>query len=167
MRLRLSFFLLLVATSAAFIAPLGAHTEVWQRSPDMGLEYGGTVDRVQISFFATVESSKITLADADGTPIEVGPTTLERGDRVAVAEFAALTEAGAYIVTHTELASDGDIQTDAYQFFFNPESDNEVISLVDTDEGPNWVLLGVISGVVLILAGMFWPGRTERHATPS
>ncbi len=165
MRLRLSFFLLLLAASAAFVAPLGAHTEVWQRSPDRGLEYGGTVDSIQISFFATVQSSKISLADGNGVAIEVGPTTLERGDRVAVAEFPALTEAGPYIVTHTELAPDGDIQTDAYQFFFDPDSDNEMVSLVDISEGPNWVLLGIISGVVLILAGLFWPGRSERRAS--
>ena len=162
MQRRLFFIAFLIVASAGLIAPLGAHTEVWQRSPDRGLEYGGTIDRVEISFFATVESGNIALADANGVAIEVGPTTLERGDRVAVAEFDALTEPGAYIVTHTELAADGDIQTDAYQFFFNPESDNELVSLVAGDDGPNWVLLGIISGVVLILAGLFWPGRSER-----
>lgn len=162
MRVRLLFLTVLLAMSAAFVAPLGAHTEVWERSPDMGLAYGGTIDRVQISFFATIASSKITLTNPDGAEIEVGPTTLERGDRIATTEFPALTDAGAYVVAHTELAADGDIQTDTYQFFFDPESSNEVISLVAGNEGPNWVLLGVISGIVLILAGIFWPGRSGR-----
>lgn len=162
MRVRLVFVVLFLAISAAFIAPLGAHTEVWQRSPEIGQEYGGTVNQVQISFFAMVESSEISIVDANGTSIDVGPATLEQGNRIAVADFPALTDAGTYVVTHSELAEDGDTQTASFQFFFNPESSNEVVSLIAGDAGPNWVLLGLISGVVLILAGLFWPGRSSQ-----
>lgn len=142
---------------------LGAHTDVWQRSPAAGQAFGGVVDEVQISFVAAVGSSNISVIGPDGESLEISPTRLESADRIAVAEFPALTEAGAYVVTHRELAADGDVQTDAFQFFFDPTSENAVVPLLGQD-GPNWPLLGVLAGVVLILVGVFWPGRTK---TPS
>lgn len=147
---------------ALFAAPAGAHTEVWQRSPDAGIAYGGTIDRVQISFFATVSSSEITVEGPDGAAVAVGETKLEVGDRIAVVEFPPIETPGTYLVTHTELAADGDTQTAQYQFFYDPTSENEAPSLILGDDGPNWVLLGIIAGVILILAGLFWPGTSER-----
>jgi methionine-rich copper-binding protein CopC len=158
-RIRLFLVIVLASLGAGFVAPLAAHTEVFQRSPESGVAYGGTIDEVQISFFATIASSEIRIVGPDGEPLNVEPTTLARGERIAVAEFPALTEPGAYLVVHTELAGDGDSQTDSFQFFFDPTSENETTSLIVGDDGPNWVLLGIIAGVVLILAGLFWPGR--------
>ncbi len=143
------------------IAPLGAHTDVWQRSPEAGLAYGGTIDEVQISFIAAVSSSEITLLGPDDEPIELSATRLESADRIAVAEFPELTEPGRYVVTHTELATDGDTQTAAFQFFLDPASENRAAPLLGED-GPNWPLLGIVAGAVLVLAGLFWPGRTAR-----
>ena len=147
---------------AAAIAPLAAHTEIWQRSPAAGRAYGGTIDEVQISFTATIASAEIGVLGPDGQPLDVTPATLAPGERIAVATFPALTEPGAYIVAHTELAEDGDTQTDSFQFFYDPESEEEVVPLIIGDEGPNWILLGIISGIVLILAGVFWPGRSSK-----
>jgi len=155
---RLLFLLAVLCWSLAFLNPLGAHTEVWQRSPESGIAYGGTIDRVQISFIAAVASSEITIVDPDGEAVAVGETRLEVNDRIAVVEFPPLETPGAYVVTHTELAGDGDNQTDQFQFFYDPTSENEVTSLI-VDDGPNWVLLGIIAGVILILAGLFWPGK--------
>ena len=164
MRIRLLAAVLLAALFGLLSAgPLSAHTEVWQRSPEQGAVYGGTLDEIQISFFSAVESSRIDVIDPNGDAVEVSETTLESQDRIAVAEFAALTEPGAYVVTHSELADDGDIQTAAFQFFFDPDSPNVASSLVlGEDSGTNWILLGIISGVVLILAGIFWPSRTAK-----
>lgn len=142
------------------LSPLAAHTEVWQRSPEQGQAYGGTIDELQISFFATIESGDITILDPNDEPVAVGPTTLAQGDRIAVVEFPALEIPGRYLVTHTELAADGDIQTATYQFFYEPGNENEAQSLIIGDDGPNWALLGIIAGVVMILGGLFWPGRS-------
>ena len=128
----------------------------------MGVAYGGTVDRVQISFIANVVSSKIDLTDPSGNPVSVGETELTSADRIAITEFDALSQAGAYVVRHTEIAGDGDVQTDTYQFFYDPDSSNTVDSLVPGGDGPNWLLLSVIAGVVLVLGGFFWPGRSAR-----
>lgn len=151
----------MLLVSALGVSPLAAHTEVWQRSPEQGLAYGGTVDELQISFFASVSSSEITIDDPNGDPVAVTDTALAQGDRIAVVEFPPLTISGPYVVTHTELAADGDLQTASFQFFYDPSSENEIVSLIVSDAGPNWPLLGVIAGVVLILAGLFWPGRSR------
>lgn len=163
MRSRLVALVAIVfAIGALGVSSVAAHTEVWQRSPEQGQAYGGTIDELQISFFATVTTSEITIDDPNGDPVAVGPTTLARGDRIAVVEFPALAVPGPYVVTHTELAEDGDIQTASFQFFYDPASENEVASLIIGDDGPNWPLLGIIAGVVMILAGLFWPGRSGK-----
>jgi len=154
--------LAIAAATGAVVSPLAAHTEVWQRSPEMGLAYGGQIDELQISFFAAVDSGEITIVDPTGAPVAVGPTSLAQGNRITLVEFPELTEPGAYVVTHTELAADGDTQTASYQFFFDPGSTNEVESLIVGDDGPNWPLLGIIAAAVLLLAGLFWPGRSKR-----
>ena len=120
MRLRLLAILLLATVFGLLGAgPLSAHTEVWQRSPEQGAVYGGTIDEIQISFFSAIESSKIGILAPNGDAIEVGETTLESQNRIAVVEFPPLVEPGAYVVSHSELASDGDIQTAAFQFFLS------------------------------------------------
>ena len=152
---------LTLALTLGAVSPLAAHTEVWQRSPAAGQAYGGTIDEIQISFVASVASTEMTMVGPNDEPIEMTELRLESADRVAVAEFAPLTEAGRYLVTHSELAADGDIQTDSFQFFFDPTSSQEVVPLLGQD-GPNWPLLGGLAGVILILAGLFWPGRSSR-----
>jgi len=144
------------------MASLAAHTEVFERSPAMGQAYGGVIDEVQISFWAAIESGEILIEGPNGQQVEVGETRLEQGNRIEVVEFPALVDAGAYVVTHTELAADGDTQTASYQFFYDPDSEREVEPLIGGDDGPNWPMLGIIAGVVLVLAGLFWPGRSSK-----
>ena len=139
--------------------PLGAHTEVFERAPLAGQPVGGTIDRVDISYWSSVLSSNIELAGPDGAAIEVSTTQLVTGDRIATASFPELTEEGRYTVTHTELSSDGDIQTSEWFFFFDQSADARFVALADTGGGANWIVLLGASGVVLILAGVLWPKK--------
>ena len=141
------------------VPPLGAHTEVFERAPLAGQPVGGTIDRVDISYWSSVLSSNIELAGPDGAAIEVSTTQLVTGDRIATASFPELTEEGRYTVTHTELSSDGDIQTSEWFFFFDQSADARFVALADTGGGANWIVLLGASGVVLILAGVLWPKK--------
>lgn len=162
MKMRVLFACLVVAVVGLSISPLMAHSEVFERAPASGQVLGGTVDHIDISFWAPVASGEILLAGPDDRPISVGETTLLSNGRVVTTDFEALVEPGRYVVTHTELADDGDIQTASFAFTFDPESDARLTSLVARDDGPNWVLLGGVTGVILLLAGFFWPGRSRK-----
>lgn len=161
MRSRLFLVSLAVAFGAA-IGPLAAHSEVFERAPESGQVVGGVVDHIDISFWVPVSSGNIGLLGPDEAPIEVGPTSLSANGRIVSVEFEPLEQAGNYIVTHTELSEDGDTQTDAFAFVFDPESDRELASLISRDSGPNWLLLGGVGGLILVLAGLFWPGRSAK-----
>ena len=148
-----------VLLGLVFVQPLGAHTEVFERAPLAGQPVGGTIDRVDISFWESVLSSNIRLAGPDGAEIEVETTELVTGNQIATASFPELTEEGRYTVTHTELSRDGDIQTQEWFFVFDPSAEARFIALADTGGSANWIVLLGASGVVLILAGVLWPKK--------
>ena len=157
------FLALVMVPLCSFLAgPLGAHSEVFERAPASGQAVGGTVDHVDISFWVPVATADIKLQGPDGEAIAVGPSTLSANKRIASVEFSPLTEAGNYIVTHTELSDDEDTQTAQYGFTYDPDGGEELQSLITRENGPNWVLLGGVSGVILLLAGLFWPGRSSK-----
>ncbi|MFT7476245.1 MAG: methionine-rich copper-binding protein CopC [Verrucomicrobiales bacterium] len=165
MRIRLFLVVVFIGLGAVFVGPLGAHTEVFERAPEMGQVVGGTVDHVDISFWTAVGRPQMAIVDPDGRAVAIGPVTLEPGGRIVSVEFPPLTVEGQYVVTHSESDPvDGDLQTTEFSFTFDADSNNEVGSLIVRNDGPNWVLLGIIVGVVLILVGFFWPGRSS---TPS
>lgn len=158
--LRRVLVVLVVMLSVVLASPLGAHTEVFERAPIAGQAVGGTVDQVDISFWGPVLSSNITLVGPSGDELATDITRLTSDDRIATTTFPELTEEGRYVVTHTELSVDGDLQTAEWFFVLDAESDNRVIPLTSGGGGgPNWVLLVAVSGVVLILAGLLWPKR--------
>ena len=164
--MRRVFAVCLVFFGLLAISPLGAHTEVFERAPIAGQPVGGSISQVDISFWAPVLSSNITLAGPDGEAIVVDTTQLTANDRIATTTFPELTEEGRYTVTHSELASDGDLQTAEWFFIFDADSENQLIPLssVGAGSGPNWILLVAISGVVLIVAGLMWPKRAAAPA---
>ena len=161
---RLLAILVVLAAGTVITSPLGAHTDVFEYAPIPGEPIGGTVDSINISYWANVLSSTILLTGPDGERIEVSSTQLSSGDRIASTTFPELTEPGRYIVDHGELSLDGDFQTAQWFFFFEPESDNRFVPLVSGGSGPNWILLLGISGVVLIVAGILWPKRAKAAA---
>ena len=75
-----------------------------------------------------------------------------------------MTEPGRYVVTHTELSTDGDIQTEEWFFVLDPTSENRIVPIGTAtlgDGGPNWILLLGGAGVVMILAGLLWPKKSS------
>jgi len=140
---------------------LGAHSEVFERAPEVGQVVTGTVGHIDISFWAEIESGEISLTDPNGDPVIVGETTLATNGRVSSVEFEPLALEGRYTVTHSELSFDGDFQEASYSFVYNASEGDELATLIARDTGPNWPLLGGIAGVILVLAGLFWPGRSE------
>ncbi len=161
-RVRLFFTIVVVALGFVLADQVAAHSEVFERAPASGQVVGGAVDHIDISFWVPVASGEITLTDSSGEPVEVGATELSANGRVLSVGFSALTEQGGYVVTHTELSEDGDSQTAQFAFVYDPSSDARVVPLLERDTGPNWVLLGGLAGVILILAGLFWPGRSSK-----
>lgn len=150
---------------ALSLSPLGAHTEVFERAPVAGLPVGGSISQVDISFWAPVLSSNITITDPSGQEVPVDITRLTADDRIASTTFPELTEEGRYVVTHAELAVDGDLQSAEWFFDFDSTSQNQLLPLSSLGGGgPNWILLTAVTGVILILAGILWPKRT---AAPS
>lgn len=151
--------------AAVLVSPLGAHTEVFERAPIAGQDVGGSVDQVDISFWAPVLSSEITLVGPSGNDLPVTSTELSAENRIATTTFPELTEEGRYVVTHSELSADGDLQTEEWFFVFDSSSENRVVALSSGGGGPNWILLVAVSGVILILAGLLWPKRTAATAS--
>ena len=152
-----------ILLGGVFVSPLGAHTEVFERAPVAGQPIGGVVDQVNISFWAEVLTSRITLTGPDGEAIEVTNTELTSENRIASTSFPELTEPGRYVVTHTELSTDGDIQTAEFFFVLDPTSENRLLELVPgapPGDGPNWILLLGASGLILIAAGVLWPKKS-------
>lgn len=154
---------LLLAVGALLLlaAPLGAHSEVFERAPLGGSPIGGTVDQVDISFWTPIRSSNIQITDPSGNAVQVEPTTLTN-ERLASTTFPALTEPGRYVVSHGELSADGDLQQDEWFFVFDPASDVAFQPLVPTTgSGTNWFVIAGAGGVILIAAGVLWPRKSS------
>lgn len=157
-RVGIAIVLVAIGIGAGIPAAFG-HAEVRERAPAAGQTLGGRVDHIDLSFFAPIETASISLAGPDGRPVEVGDTVIRRNGLVASVEFEALTEPGDYTVTHEELAADGDEQRAAYGFVYDPDAEDRLASLIERDTGPNWLVLGVIGGVVLVGLLLFAPWR--------
>lgn len=153
--------MVIIAVGGLMVAPLQAHSEVFERAPAAGQVVGGTVDRIDISFWAPIAAGEIQVNGPDDQPIAVGDTVLAENLRIITADIPQLDVAGTYVVTHTELADDGDEQTARFAFTYDPTSSERVTPLIARDTGPNWVLLGAVGGAILLLAGLFWPGRAK------
>lgn len=119
---------LLVAAVAGLLALLaapgaGAHTEVQRATPGPAETVDGTVDVVVLDFLDPVQPTpELTVSGPDGRPVPgLGQPRLIADDVVKV-DFDALTDAGDYQVDYTFTSLDGDRQTDAYRFTFEPDS---------------------------------------------
>lgn len=155
---------LAIMVSGVFVSPLGAHTEVFETAPVSGLPVGGVVDQVNISFWGEVLTSNISLVGPDGQAVDVANTRLTSQNRIASTTFPELTEPGRYVVTHTELSTDGDIQTAEWFFVLDPTSENRILPVVAGNPGgggPNWILLLGATGAILIAAGVLWPKKSS------
>ena len=157
--IRLGLVLLVAIVGFVVVgSPLAAHSEVRTRAPEAG-QVVREVDHIDILFFTPIASGEISLEGPDGTPIDVGPTTLSNSGLITSVAFDRVTEPGAYRVTHSELAADGDSQEAQFGFIVDPDSEGTVATLFDRDDGPNWPLLGLIGGVLLVLVALFAPRR--------
>lgn len=139
-----------------------AHSEVFERAPALGQVVTGDVDHVDISFFLPVTESSISLVDPDGNEIAVTEAELATNGQITSVEFEPLSVEGRYTVNHVETSIDGDVQEGTFSFIFNSTEGEEIASLIARNTGPNWVLLVFLTGVIMFLAGTFWPGRTRR-----
>lgn len=161
MRMRSLFLLVFVAASLALVSPAQAHSEVFERAPALGQVVTGTVDHVDISFWNLVTEGQISVIDPNGDEIAVTATDLATNQRITSVGFEPLTVEGRYTVNHVETAIDGDVQEGTFAFIYNASEGAEVATLFGRDTGPNWPLLGLIFGLVLIVAGFLWPSRTS------
>lgn len=146
----------------AFSGSAQAHSEVFERAPALGQVVTGDVDHVDISFWLPVTESSIALIGPDGNEVSVSTPQLAPNGQITSVEFEPLTVEGRYTVNHVETSIDGDVQEGTFSFVFNATEGEEIASLIARNTGPNWVLLAFITGVVMFLAGIFWPGRTSR-----
>lgn len=150
----------------ALAAPLGAHSEVFERAPLAGEPIGGTVDQIDISFWTPILSSRIQVTDPNGEPVEVAVTELSGEGRIASTTFPAITEPGRYVVSHGELSFDGDLQEAEWFFVFDPTSDVVFQPLASGgDGGTNWLVIAGVSGVLLVAAGVLWPKKSKAVVT--
>lgn len=156
--MRFRFLLIVVAVLAVSIPSAGAHADVRFRAPTPNETVGGTVDHIDLQFWAPIASGSIELVGPDG-PIEVGEATLSPSGTINSVDFDPLEVEGTYTVTHTELAEDGDTQTATYDFVFDRSSSERLDSLIERGSGPNWVVLGAIAAAVLVAGFIFWPSR--------
>ncbi len=151
--------LALLVALAGLAAPALAHAEIRERAPAAGQVLGGDVDHIDISFAGPIERAEIVLLGPDGERIDIGETEVRRNGLIVTAEFDPITEPGLYTVAHRELAADGDEQSDAYGFEYDPDSEGRLESLFERDTGPNWLVLGAIGAVVLVALVAFMPRR--------
>ncbi|HEU5082447.1 MAG TPA: copper resistance protein CopC [Acidimicrobiales bacterium] len=124
MRARLTLLAVVLAVTALLAAPgAGAHTEVQRATPGPAEALDGTVDSVVLDFLDPVQPTpELTVSGPDGRPVPgLGQPRLIADDVVEVS-FDALTEAGDYQVDYTFTSLDGDRQSDAYRFSFEPDS---------------------------------------------
>lgn len=152
------FLLLLFAVFAA--SPAQAHSELRERAPAAD-SVVGEVTHIDLLFWTPIAGAEIQLFGPDQAEINVGETSVSDTGLISTVEFPALTEPGVYAVTHTETSVDSDVQTAAFTFTLDPDSEVAVASLLERPTGPNWVILAAIAGVVLVLAGLFAPRRSS------
>lgn len=155
----LRVILLASVLAVVVAAPAFAHAEVRERAPAAGQTLGGEIDHIDISFDGPIVAAEIALLGPDGEQIDVGETMIRRDGLITTVEFDALTAPGNYTVSHFELAADGDEQRAAFGFVYDPESEERLASLLVRDDGPNWLILGVIGAAVLVGVGLFAPRR--------
>lgn len=151
-----------LAALTAFVvlaAPVLAHAEIQESAPASGQVLGGRVDHVDILFLGPIERAEIVLIGPDGEQIDVGEAEVRRNGLIVTADFDPLSEPGSYTVAHRELAADGDEQSDAYGFVYDPDAEGRLESLFERDSGPNWLVLGAIGAVVLVAVIAFMPRR--------
>lgn len=144
-------------------APVVAHAEIRERAPAAGQILGGRVDHVDILYLGPIERAEIVLLGPDGERIEIGEAEIRRNGLIVTVDFDPLTVPGSYTVAHRELAADGDEQSDAYAFEYDPDSDGRLESLFERDTGPNWLVLGGIGAIVLVALIAFMPRRGARE----
>lgn len=143
------------------VSTAGAHSEVFERAPAIGQVTTGTVDHVDISYFLPVTQSLIELQGPDGNMIAVGASEIAPNGQIASVEFEPLTAEGRYTVTHVETSIDGDTQLGTFSFIFNATEGTNVASLSIRGDGPNWAVIALAAGVIMFLAGIFWPNRSK------
>lgn len=154
----LGLLLLLAAVFAT--SPAQAHSELRERAPAAD-SVVGEVTHIDLLFWTPIAGAEIQLFGPDQTEIEVGETSVSDSGLISTVEFPALTQPGVYAVTHTETSVDTDVQTAAFTFTLDPDSEVVVASLLERPTGPNWVILAAVAGVVLVLAGLFAPRRSS------
>jgi methionine-rich copper-binding protein CopC len=150
----------LLIVAMMWASPLAAHSELRERAPAADSTVGGEVTHVDLLFWTPIDGAEIQLFGPNQDVIEVSETSVSDSRIISSVEFPALTVAGRYAVTHTETSTDGDIQTAAFAFTFDPDSEVLVPSLLERSSGPNWVILAAIAGVVLVAAGLLAPRRS-------
>lgn len=133
-----------------------AHTEVQRATPAPAETVGETVDFVVLDFLDPVEPTpELSVSGPDGRPVPGLGAPRMLADDVVEVEFDALTEAGSYQVDYTFTSLDGDEQTEAYQFRFEPDSG------WDLELRP--ALAGLVGLLLVVLAG--WALLDRRRQT--
>lgn len=122
-RARLTLLAVVLVAAALGGPGAGAHTEVQRATPGPAEAVDGTVDVVVLDFLDPVQPTpELTVSGPDGWPVPgLGEPRLIADDIVKV-DFDPLTEAGDYQVDYAFTSLDGDRQTDAYRFRFEPDS---------------------------------------------
>ncbi|MFR9796394.1 copper resistance protein CopC [Streptomyces sp. MS06] len=97
-------------------APAFAHTALKDATPAPGSTVGTGTGVVALTFVKLEPGTtpKISITGADGSPVPVGQPAMAGGS-VACAAVSPL-EAGVTTLTYTVTATDGDTQTNAFQF---------------------------------------------------
>ena len=157
MRMRWLWLTVFAAVSLALVSPAQGHSEVFERAPALGQVVTGNVDHVDISFWTVVTEGQISLVDPNGNEVAVSETDLATNQRITSVGFDSLTVEGRYRVNHVETSIDGDVQEGTFSFVYNASDGAEVATLFGRSSGPNWPLLALIFGIVLIAAGALWP----------
>ncbi|NNE73139.1 MAG: hypothetical protein HKN26_05700, partial [Acidimicrobiales bacterium] len=135
-------------------ASAGAHTELAIAVPDIGARVGGTVDRIELTFFGPIEDPTVFVETPSDATIE-GKIERPAPNGVWLALERPLDETGQHIVRYAATSTDGDRDQQAYAFVYDPTSPPAVFAGPDDDSGGS-PLIGVIVaalalGFVLLL----------------
>lgn len=154
----LVWVVVLAVTIMLGISPVIAHSEIRQQSPAVGQTVGGDVSHIDFLYWTPIRDGSVQIEGPDG-PVSGIEIAISPNNLVLSADFPALSTAGAYTVTRTELSVDGDEVTSKFGFIYDPNSPLEVLSLVARDSGPNWGILGGLLVFVGLAGFLLWPGR--------
>ena len=148
---RLALVLVLLTGLAWLGGPAGAHTQVQRATPGPGASVDGIVDFVELDFLDPVlPTPTIEVTGPDGAPVAgLGEARL-LADDVARVGFDPLTAAGEYRVDYTFVALDGDEQTAAHTFSFEPSDDGLAVRPI---------LAGLVGAVLVVLVAAALLGR--------